>query len=263
MQRREFISLLGGAAAAWPLAALAQQQPALPVIGWLSSARASMTIYYISVVRQGLSDMGYVEGRNVAIEARFAEDDYDRLPALAADLVRRRVNVILASSDPSILAAKAATQTIPIVFTSGLDPVKSGIVDSLNRPGGNLTGGFTLNVELVPKRLELLHELLPTATAFGVLINPANPNSQTLPRDLQSAARALGVQIHILHARAERDFDTAFATLAQLRAGGLVIAADPFFTNSTEQLAALSVRHAMPTIFQYREFAAAGGLMSY
>ena len=194
---------------------------------------------------------------------RWAEGQYDRLPALAADLVRRQVTVIAAGPTPAALAAKAATTTIPDRLPVAVDPVEVGLVASLNRPGGNLTGVTTLNVELGPKRLELLHELVPTATIIALLVNPTNPNAETLSRDVQAAARTLGLQLHVLHASTERDFDTVFATLVQLRAGGLVIGADAFFNSRSEQLAALALRHAVPTIYQYREFAAAGGLMSY
>ena len=260
--RREFISLLGGAAAAWPLAARAQQ-PAMPVIGFLNGASPEGYAPYVTAFRQGLKEVGYVDGQNVAIEYRWAEGQYDRLPALAADLVRRQVVVIAAGTIPAAPAAKAATATIPIVFTTGLDPVQAGLVASLNRPGGNLTGVTALAVEVGPKGLELLHELVPTATVIALLVNPTNPIAEALSRDLQPAARALGLQLHILHASTERDFDTVFATLLQLRAGGLMIGSDGFFITQIEQLATQTVRHAVPAIFQYREFTAAGGLMSY
>ncbi len=260
MRRREFITLLGGAAA-WPLP-LSAQQPAMPVVGFLNSASARGYAYAAAAFRQGLNEAGYVEGRNVAIEYRWAEDQYDRLPALAADLVRRQVAVIAANT-PAALPAKAATTTIPIVFLTAADPVEAGLVASLNRPGGNLTGVSILNVELGPKRLELLHELVPSASVVALLINPTHPAAETLSRDLQAAARTLGLELHILHASTEHDFDAVFAALAQVRAGALVIGADAFFVSRSEQLAALAVRHAVPAIFQYRPFAAAGGLMSY
>jgi putative ABC transport system substrate-binding protein len=263
LRRRQFITLLGGAAAAWPLAARAQQ-PALPVIGFLDSLSREGRVNLLAAVRKGLSETGYVEGRNVAIEYRWAEGQSDRLPALAADLVRRKVNVIAAAGgNASALAAKAATATIPIVFSVGIDPVEFGLVAGLNRPGGNLTGVTSLNLEVGPKRLELLHELIPTAASIALLVNPTNPNAETLTRDLQAAARTLGPQLHVLHASTERDFDTVFASLARLRADGLVIGGDPIFNSRSGQLAALSLRHAVPAIYQYREFAAAGGLMSY
>jgi putative ABC transport system substrate-binding protein len=265
MRRREFITLLGGAAAAWPLAAHAQQRtlPAMPVIGFLGAASAHGYAAQVMAFRKGLQEAGYVEGRNVAIEYRWAEDRYDRLPALAAELVGRQVAVIATSGTAAAPAAKAATTTIPIVFVTSVDPVELGLVSSLPHPGGNLTGVTTLSTELGPKRLELLHEAIPTATLIAALANPTYPATETQSRDLQAAARTLGVQVHVLNASTEGDFDRVFATLAQLRVGGLVIGADTFFLSRSEQLAALSVRHAIPAIFQYREFAAAGGLLSY
>ncbi len=260
MRRREFIAGLGGVMV-WPLAARAQQ-PALPVIGFLNGASPERYAPYAAAFRQGLKDSGYVEGQNVAIEYRWADGQYDRLPAMAAELVRRQVAVIVANT-PGVLSVKAATSTIPIVFTITGDPVEFGLVASLSRPGGNLTGVTNLSVEVVAKRLELLHELVPTATIIAALINPTNPNAETLSRDLQAAARILGLQLRRLHASTERDFDTAFETMVQLRAGALVISPDPFFNSRSEQLAALAIRHAMPAIYQYREFAVAGGLISY
>jgi putative tryptophan/tyrosine transport system substrate-binding protein len=260
MNRREFISLLGGTAATWPTAA--HSQPAMPVIGFLHTASPDGYAPMLAAFLQGLREAGYVEGRNVAVEYRWAAGKYDQLPASAADLVRLGVAVIAATGgESSVVAAKAATATIPIVFIS-TDPVKLGLVASLNRPGGMLTGVNTLNTELVAKRLELLHELVPRATIIAALINPASPTAEALTSDLHSAARTLGLQLNVLHANTEREIDTVFSTLAQLRAGGLVIGSDGFNSRS-EQLGALTVRHTMPAIYQYRAFAAAGGLMSY
>jgi putative ABC transport system substrate-binding protein len=212
----------------------------------------------------GLRETGYVEGWNLAIEYRWAEGRNDRLPALAAELVRRQVSVIVtAGSTPAALATRAATPTIPIVFYMGANPVEAGLVSSLSRPGGNVTGVVTLNVEVTPKRLELLHELVPTATTIALLVNPATSYAETMTRDLQAAASALGVQLHVLHASSEYEFDAVFATLVQLRAGALVIGTDALFNSRSEQLAALTIRHAVPAVYQFREFAAAGGLMSY
>jgi putative tryptophan/tyrosine transport system substrate-binding protein len=261
MKRREVIALLGGAAAAWPLAAQAQQM-AMPVIGFLNTRARGEDPRLLTAFHQGLKEVGYVEGRNVAIEYRFAEGRNDRLPAMAADLVRRQVAVI-AANGPAVVAAKTATTTIPIVFSVGLDPVELGLVARLNQPGGNVTGVTALFDEVGPKRLELLHELVPTATLIALLLNPTYPSAENQSRDLQAAARTLGLQLHVLHASSERDFEIVFATLAQMRAGALVIGNDPFFNSRSERLAALSIRHGMPAIFQNREFAAAGGLMSY
>jgi putative ABC transport system substrate-binding protein len=262
MKRREFITLLGGAAATWPIAARAQQ-PAMPVVGFLHSESSAVAADFVRAFHEGLGEAGYVEGRNVAIEYRWAEGEYDRLPVLANDLVRRRVAVIAATGGASPLAAKSATTVIPIVFRVGVDPVQAGLVSSLNQPGGNLTGVTSLGIEVGPKRLEFLHEFVPSATIIAALINPTRPNAESEARDLETAARALGLLLHLLHASNERDFDPAFATLRQLRAGALVIGGDPFLVSRSEQLAALTLHYAVPTIFQYREFAAAGGLMSY
>jgi putative ABC transport system substrate-binding protein len=263
MRRREFITLLGGAAAAWPLGARAQQG-AMPVIGFLNSETPGGYAPRVAAFRQGLSEVGFVESRNVAIEYRWAEGHNDRLPALAAELVRRPVAVIAAAGMTSALAAKSATTTIPIVFSAAVDPVAEGLVASLNRPGGNLTGVTSLNVEVGPKRLELLHEVVPSATSMALLINPTNPSiAEPFSRALQAAARALGLQLHVLHASSEREIEVAFATLVKLGAGGLVIMPDQLFLVRSEQLAALTVRHAVPSVHLFRKFAVAGGLMSY
>jgi putative tryptophan/tyrosine transport system substrate-binding protein len=264
VRRREFITLFGGATAAWPLAARAQQ-PAMPVIGFLGSESLNRWAGRMRAFHQGLSETGYVEGRNVAIEYRWAEGHNDRLPALAADLVRRGVTVIAApGSTPATLAAKAATSTIPIVFWIGSDPVELGLVASLNRPAGNLTGVTTLNHGLVAKRVELLHEVVPQASSIAVLINPTSPTlTKTTIEDAQTAAHSVGFDLHILKASTESDLDAVFANVTQLRAGGLVIGTDAFFSSRLEQLAALSVRHAVPTVYHFREFAAAGGLIAY
>jgi putative ABC transport system substrate-binding protein len=264
MRRREFITLLGGTAVTWPLAARAQQP--MPVIGWLSSnsMNESPGTGSLAAFRQGLSEAGYIEGRNVAIEYRWADDHYDRLPTLAADLVRRKVAVIATTGgNPSPLAAKAATTTIPIVFASGTDPVKSGLVASLNRPGGNITGVSILNQELGPKRLELLHELVPAASVVALLVNPTSPSAETQSQELQAAARTLGLQLRILYASTEHDLETVFASSAQRQPAALVIGADPFLSGHGQQLATLTVRNAIPAISLFREFAAAGGLLSY
>jgi putative ABC transport system substrate-binding protein len=263
LKRREFITMLGGAAAAWPLAARAQQ-PAMPVVGLLGATTAQGFAAQLTAFRQGLSEAGFVDGRNVAIEYRWAEDQYDRLPAMAADLVRSQVAVIATiGGNAASLAAKAATATIPVVFHGSVDPVEAGLVASLNRPGSNVTGVVTLNIDTGQKRLELLHELLPAATTIGLLLNPTNAGAEIQSKDLQAAARTLGLQQRIVHASTAHDFDPAFATLSQARAGGLVIGTDGFLVSQSAQLAALAVRHALPAIFQYRAFVTAGGLMSY
>src|SRR6266404_4283666 len=262
MRRREFLCVLGGSAV--PLAARAQQA-AMPVIGYIGTGSRESDAFRLPSFHQGLSENGYVEGRNVAIEYRWAEGQNDRLPALAADLVSRQVTVIaVPASTPGALAAKAATTTIPIVFYIGLDPVELGLAASLHRPGSNITGVTGWNVTVGPKRLELLHEVVPTATALALLVNPTSPDLADADlREQLPAARTLGLKLHVLHASGERDFDTVFASLAQLRASGLVIGTDSLFNTRKEQLAALSLQHLVPTIHQYREFAAAGGLMSY
>jgi len=262
MRRRVFITLLGSAAATWPLAARAQQ-PAMPVIGLLSSVTARQWAPFMTAFLQGLNEVGFVEGQNVATEQRWAEGQYDRLPAMAADLIQRRVAVIAALTTPAAVAAKGATATTPIVFTTIGDPVQIGLVTSLSRPGGNITGVTYLNVEVAPKLLELLHEVIPTATTMAALVNPTNPNADTLSRSLQVAARTLGLQLHILKASTEPDIETAFVTLAELRVSGLVIPSDVFMITHEERLAAWALRHRLPAIFQTPALAMAGGLMSY
>jgi len=263
MKRREFISLLGGAAAAWPLAARAQQ-PTMPVIGFLSGGSRAAYAPEVDAFQRGLKETGYAEGQNVTIEYRWAEDQYDRLPSLAADLVQQNVTVIAATSTPGALAAKAATSTVPIVFTTGSDPIKLGLVASLAHPGGNVTGSTQLSVEVGPKRLELARELFPGATTFALLVNPTNPIAAAVSKDLEAVADTLGVRLHLLHASTEADFEAAFATAAQLRVAALVIAsADPWFGSHATQLGALALRHRVSAIYFLREFAAAGGLMSY
>src|SRR5437762_2765144 len=264
MRRREFIVLLGSAAATWPRAARAQSA-AIPVIGYLGSESPDLFASRLRAFGDGLHETGYDEGRNLAIEYRWAEGHNDRLPGLAADLVSRAVAVIAApGSLASALAAKAATKTIPVVFEMGADPVAVGLVPNLHRPGGNLTGVTSLNAEVGPKRLELLHKMVPAATSFALVVNPTNPkNAEATTADLRPAARALGLELHVLHAATEGDFDGVFTSLAQLRAGGLVIANETFFASRSEQLAALSLRYRVPAVHQSREFAAAGGLMGY
>jgi putative ABC transport system substrate-binding protein len=262
MRRRQFIAGLGSAAA-WPLAARAQQ-PAVPVIGYLSPQSADDDYKIITVpFLQGLKESGYVEGQNLAIEYRWAENQIQRLPALAADLVRRRVAVIAAAGTVAAVAAQSATTTIPIVFFTGGDPVALGLVASLNRPGANLTGSAGLVAELAPKQLQLLRELIPKAARFGVLVDPAFPATQSIITDLQAAARTLGLQLVVMNARTDSDLETAFASLSQQRIGAVLVGASPFYTRRTEQLAALAARHAMPAIYSVREHALAGGLMSY
>jgi putative tryptophan/tyrosine transport system substrate-binding protein len=261
MKRRNFITLLGGAAA-WPLAARAQQ--AVPVVGVLSAEWPNLFSDRLRAFHDGLRETGYAEGRNLAIEYRWAEGRNDRLPALATELVRRQVTVLVATSTPAVLAARIATTTIPIVFFVAADPVQLGLVTSLSRPEGNLTGVVTLNVEVAAKRLQLLHELVPTATIVALLVNPSNTAlAETITKELEAAARTLGVQLHVLHASSERELDTAFATLVQLRAGALVIGADALFNSRSEQLAELTIRHRVPAIYQFREFVSTGGLMAY
>ena len=262
MWRRNFIALLGGATT-WPILARAQQ-PEMPVIGCLNSAAAAPIAHLLAAFKRGLSEPGYIEGQNVAIEYRLAEGQYDRLPALAADLVNRRVSVIATGGGTvSALAAKAATATIPIVFISDSDPVKIGLVASINRPGGNVTGIHQLTAGLEAKRVGLLHELVPSATTIAVLVNPNYPDAEAQIREVQDAARTLGLQLHILKASSESDFDAAFATVIEQRAGAILIASDPFLFSRRNQLVALAAGHAVPAIYQFRECAAIGGLMSY
>jgi putative tryptophan/tyrosine transport system substrate-binding protein len=262
--RRKFLAVLGGAAAAWPLAARAQQT-AMPVIGWLSSgSRDSDELLRLPDLLLGLNETGYTEGRNVAIEYRRADNQVERLPALAADLARRQVSLILAAGRPDCaLAAKSATTSIPIVFSLSADPVLLGLVASLNRPGGNVTGVTTLSAELEAKRLGLLRELVPSATSIAVLVNPVRPGVDAQLVQAQQAAGVLGLALHILKASSERDLESAFMTLLQLKAGALIITADGLFADRLDQIVALTQRHSVPAAFQLREFAAAGGLMSY
>jgi len=261
MRRREFITLVG-VAAAWPLVASAQQ-PAMPMIGFLGSRAPGDDPQLLAAFRMGLKETGRIEGQNVVIEYNFAENQYERLPAMAADLVRRGVAVICANG-PAAQAAKAATATIPIVFTVGFDPVQLGLVTSLNRPGGNVTGLSVLDVELGPKRLELLHELIPKATHVAALVNPTGRSRATaISENLLAAARTLGLQLQLLYASTDSDLDAVFANLVQQQVGALVIGGDPFFNSRGEHIGALSVRYAVPTIFQFHEFAAGGGLVSY
>src|SRR5262245_18749414 len=261
--RRELLAALGGVAAAWPLAARAQQ-PAMPVVGFLNSETPTEWARDVAAFRKGLSETGFVEGRNVAIEYRWAQGHNDRLPALAAELVRRQVAVIAAAGTPSVLAAKAATTTIPIVFSSAIDPVAAGLVASLSRPGGNVTGVTNLGVELVQKQVEMLHRMVPKANVIAALVNPSDPGlGEPSTKGAQAAARALGLQIHIVQAGTERDIEATFASLARLGVGAMVGLPNTFFVSRGEQIAALAIRHAMPTIYFRREFAAAGGLMGY
>jgi putative tryptophan/tyrosine transport system substrate-binding protein len=263
MKRREFITLLGGAAVAWPIAARAQQ-PVVSLIGFLHSASPGPFTQLVAAFSQGLNETGFTEGRNVAIEYRWAEGQYDRLPTLAADLVGREVSLIATGGGAvPALAAKGATTTIPIVFVTGGDPVKLGLVASLNRPGGNMTGVSPFISVLGAKRLELLRELVPSAAVIAVLFNPDSPEAETVSIAAQAAARAIGQELIVLTARIAGDFDTAFATLVQKRAGALLVGTDPFFTTNLDRILALAARHAIPAIYDSREYAAAGGLMSY
>jgi putative ABC transport system substrate-binding protein len=263
MKRREFVRLFGGAAVSWPLAVYAQQRP-IPVIGFVNAASPGPLRQQIAAFREGLKDSNYVESQNVAVEYRWAEGQYDRLPALVADLVRQQVSVIVAGGGaPAVLAAKAATTTIPIVFSAGGDPVRSGLVASLNQPSGNITRVYQFTSGLEAKRLGLLHEMLPKATPIAVLINPKFMDAENQLRDVQEAGARLGVQLVIVRANAESDFDAAFSALVGQRAGALLVSASPFFNIRREQLVVLAARHAVPAIFEWRDFAVAGGLMSY
>jgi putative tryptophan/tyrosine transport system substrate-binding protein len=263
VNRREFITLIGGAAAAWPLAARAQQ-PTVPVIGFLHSASHAPNAHMVRAFHSGLKEAGYVEGQNVAIVYRYADGQYDRLPMLAAELVRSQVAVLAATGgDPAVLAARAVTATIPIVFTTGSDPVALGYVASLNRPGGNVTGVVLLSSNLGAKRIGLLRELVPKADAIGALVNPTYPVATAQLKEVQEAAASVGVRLIIANASAERDFEPAFALLVQQRSSALMISSDPFFNSRRDQIVALAARHAVPAIYEWREFAEAGGLMSY
>jgi len=263
MRRREFLALTGGAAAAWPLGARAQQ--AVPIIGFLNAASAAGYPGPLSAFLKGLGESGYTDGQNATIQYRWAEGHNDRLPAMAADLVRSQVTVIAATSTPAALAAKAATSTVPIVFETGGDPIKLGLVTSLNRPGGNVTGAASLAVEVMTaKGLELLHELIPTGRVIGLIVNPNDPAAaEPQEREVLSAARTLGLEVHVLNAGAESDFNDVFAKLVELRTSALMISADALFTSHSEQLAALAVRHAIPAVYARRDFAIAGGLAAY
>jgi putative tryptophan/tyrosine transport system substrate-binding protein len=263
VRRRDFIKVIAGSTAVWPLVARAQQ-PALPVVGFINVASAQGYAPQVAAFLKGLTEAGYVEGRNVAIEYRWAEGQVDRLPALVADLIHRQVAVIAATSNPAALVAKSATTTIPIVFEMGGDPVRLGLVTSFDRPGGNVTGVTQLNAVVAPKRLELLHELIPTARVIALLVDPTNAAiAETTTGDVQEAAKSFGLDLHVLNARTERELDGVFAKLIQLRVEGLVIAGSAYFVAQSRQLAELAVRHAVPTVFETREFVAAGGLMSY
>ena len=262
MRRRDLITLLGGAAVAWPLATRAQQ-PAMPVIGLLNSATPAGLAHLTAAFRQGLNEAGYVEGRNVAIEYRWAEGQYDRLPALVADLVRRQVTVLAATTTPAALAAKRATSTIPIVFVMGADPIAVGLVDSLSRPSGNVTGINNYMSDLGAKRLALLRELVPTGAAIGMLVNPNFPDAGSQAKDVKEAALKLGQHVQVVNANSEGEFNTAFATFVQLQVRALLVTIDPFFLSRREQLVMLAARHKIPAIYFGPEFVSAGGLMSY
>jgi len=262
MRRRDFIKVIGGGVAAWPLAARAQQST-MPVVGFVNIGSAEGYAPQVSAFLKGLTEAGYVDGQNVAIEYRWANGQYDRLAALVDDLVRRRVSVIAATSTPANLVAKAATTTIPIVFTTGGDPVQLGLVASLGRPGGNITGVTNVTVEVAPKRLELAHELVPQASVFGLLINPENPLAENVKRDSQAAALKLGLQLNVQHATTDAELDRAFTAFREMQVGAVVIGTDGFFNDHVEHLAALAIRNSVPAVYQYHQFVAAGGLASY
>ena len=262
MRRREFITLIGAAATTWPLAARAQQS-AMPVIGVLSSASSGDYGPALAALHKGLRERGYVDGQNVKVEYVFANEQYDRLPELAANLVRRRVSVIISFATPAALALKSTNTSIPIVFGISGDPVRIGLVESLNRPAGNFTGAAHMNVETAPKRLELLHELLPSEKVMGLLVNPTNPITQSVLAEVKSAARVLGIELHVIEVRNDEELDRAFVDLPGMKIGALVVGTDPFFTSRAEKMGGLSLRAKMPAIYQYREFVAGGGLMSY
>jgi putative ABC transport system substrate-binding protein len=261
MRRREFLGLVSGATVAWPL--VARGQSAVPVVGFINGASPPAYARMLSAFLKGLGETGYLEGQNVKIEYRWAQGEINRLPAFAAELVRREVSVIAATGTPAALAAKAATSTIPIVFETGSDPVQLGLVASLNRPGGNVTGIAQLAVEVVPKRLQLLSEMVPTARVIALLADPTDPTSEKTIQGAQAAARSLGLELHVLNVSTEREIDAVFAKLSQLQVGGLVVSGGQFFNSRSKQIAALARQHTMPTIFPYRDLAAAGGLMSY
>jgi putative ABC transport system substrate-binding protein len=262
MKRREFIAALSGVAAGWPIAARAQQ-PAMPVIGFLKNTTAGASTLQVAAFRQGLNEMGFEEGRNLAVEYHYADNNYDRLSELAADLVRRPVNLIMAAGDNPALAAKAATPTIPIVFAVAGDPVQLGVVANLNRPGSNVTGVSFFSITVTPKRLGLLHELVPKATVIGLLANPNNSSAEAEVKEAEAAARELGCELVVVHATNATDIDTAFATVVQRNAGAIVVAGDALFINRHDQIVGLAARFAVPASYNLREYAQVGGLMSY
>ncbi len=262
LNRRDFITLTGGAAGAWPLAVRAQQ-PTMPVVGYLSSLRQVDSAHFDAALRRGLAEAGYIEGRNVAIEYRWITERYDPLPAMAAELVQHQVAVIVAGGPPAVLAAKAATASIPIVFVTGADPLKFGFVTSFNRPSGNITGIWMVTTVLAQKRLQLVHDLLPKARVVALLVNPSSPVAEPQVRDAQAAAQMLGLKLNVVTAVTESDFDQVFATLATQQTDALFVSADPFFSSRREQFVTLAARHTIPTIYEFREFVEAGGLMSY